>query len=171
MSATSLFERIAEDPELSPLQKVLLITDGTVTQLLEVCTGEKLRVKKLQRNLPDRAPEALDLRGDEQALSRAILLHGSRRAYLFAHSWLVPNRMPEPVSEALLTTSQPLGHIWHAHRLEEFREIIDFRREEDAEVGGLLACGPRLLSRTYLVFTGGRPVAHITEKISASLFT
>ncbi len=167
---SSVLDLIAGDANLSPLQKVLLITDGTVTQLLEVCTGEKMRVEKLRQHSPSQVPGLLALGPDEKAMSRTILLRGSRRAYLFAHSWLVPERMPAPVREALLTNTAPLGHIWHAHRLEEFREIIEFGHEENREVSELLECDRHLLSRSYLVFTGGRPVAHITEKISAGLF-
>jgi len=161
---------IAEDATLSVLQKVLLITDGTVTQLLEIYTGEKISVQKLEHLLVTGAPPSLDVSATEPVLSRRILLRGAARPYMYAHSWLVPSRMPKGMQETMLQTDTPIGQLWKAARLETFREIIDFRRERDSEVSGLFGIDVPMLSRTYLISAGDAPMGLIVEKFPESYF-
>ena len=161
---------IAGDVTLSLLQKTLLITDGTVTQLLEVFTGEKIRVEKLEHQLVRGGPENLGVSADEPVLSRVILLRGDTRPYMYAHSWLVPARMPGPMQEAMRQTDTPIGQLWKTSRLETFREIVEFQREQDPAVSALLGADGPLLSRSYLIHTGGKPMGLIAEKFPAALF-
>jgi chorismate-pyruvate lyase len=162
---------IADDESLTVPQKVLLTTDGTVTQLLEIYTGEKIRVEKLEHALVKGGPPSLCVSATEPVLSRRILLRGATRPYMYAHSWLVPSRMPQGMQEAILQTDTPIGQLWKAARLETFREIIDFRREQDREVAGLFGVEALLLSRTYLISTGGAPMGLIAEKFPATYFS
>ena len=161
---------IGDDEALSVPQKVLLTTDGTVTQLLEIYTGERISVQKLEHALATGAPSPLGVSATEPVLSRRILLRGATRPYMYAHSWLVPSRMPQGMQEAILQTDTPIGQLWKAARLETFREIIDFRRERDSEVAALLDVDGPLLSRTYLIHTGGSPMGLIVEKFPANFF-
>ena len=161
---------IAADESLSTLQKVLLTTDGTVTQLLEIYTGEKISVQKLEHALVQGAPPELRVPDTEQVLSRRILLRGAARPYMYAHSWLVPSRMPRGMQDAILQTDTPIGQMWKAARLETYREIIDFRREQNAEVAALLGADGLLLSRTYVIHSGGAPMGLIVEKFPSTYF-
>jgi chorismate-pyruvate lyase len=161
---------IADDDSLSLLQKVLLTTDGTVTQLLEIYTGEKMRVEKLEHELITGAPAALRVPATESVLSRRILLRGATRPYMYAHSWLVPSRMPQGMQEAILRTDTPIGQLWKAGRLETFREIVDFRREHDSAVAALFGVDTAMLSRTYVIHAGGLPMGLIVEKFPATYF-
>ena len=161
---------IAGDLTLSLLQKTLLITDGTVTQLLEVFTSETIRVEKLEHVLVRGGPEKLGVKPDEPVLSRVILLRGDTRPYMYAHSWLVPARMPGSMQEAMRQTDTPIGQLWKTSRLETFREIVEFQREQDPAVSSLLGTDGPLLSRSYLIHTGGKPMGLIAEKFPAALF-
>jgi chorismate-pyruvate lyase len=161
---------IADDDTLSLLQKVLLTTDGTVTQLLEIYTSEKMRVEKLEHSLVMGGPPSLGVSAAEPVLSRRILLRGATQAYMYAQSWLVPSRMPRGMQETMLQTDTPIGHLWKASRLETFREIIDFRREDDREVAVLFGVDGPLLSRTYLIHTGSLPMGLIVEKFPVAYF-
>lgn len=167
---TSSEPLVLEDPGLSLMQKALLVTDGTLTQLLEVFAGERIRVRKLdQRRAADR-PASLAVGDHEPVLCRRILLCGEQRAYLHAESWLVPARMPGEMQEALENTDKPIGQLWKAARLETFREIVDFRREVYPEVSGLLGSAAGILARSYLVHTHGKPMALVVERFPADLF-
>jgi chorismate-pyruvate lyase len=161
---------ITADPGLSLLQKTLLITDGTVTQLLEVFTGENIRVEKLEHRLVQGGPALLCIGPAEPVLSRVILLRGPARPYMYAHSWLVPARMPGDMQVAMRDTDVPIGQLWKASRLETYREIVQYHREEDPAVAQLLGSSGPLLSRSYLIHTGGRPMGLIVEKFPAALF-
>jgi chorismate-pyruvate lyase len=161
---------ILDDASLSRSQKSLLVTDGTVTQLLEVLAGEKMRVQKLSQTLVRGGPPWLAVSAEETVIQRRILLRGERRVYLHAESWLVPARMPDGMGEALMRTDTPLGHLWKAARLETFREIVDFRREDNPDVSAWLESGPQTLARRYLVHTGGRPMSLVAEHFPSDLF-
>lgn len=161
---------IAADESLSTLQKVLLTTDGTVTQLLEICTNERISVQKLDHALIQGAPASLGVSATEPVISRRILLRGAVQPYLYAHSWLVPSRMPQGMRDSMLNTNTPIGQLWRAARLETYREIIDFRREQDAEVAALFGVDAPLLSRTYLIHSGGAPMGLIVEKFPSTFF-
>jgi chorismate-pyruvate lyase len=161
---------IANDDSLSLLQKVLLTTDGTVTQLLEIYTGEKIRVEKLEHALVTGGPASLGVSASEPVLNRRILLRGETKPYMYAQSWLVPSRMPRGMQETILRTDTPIGQLWKAARLETFREIIDFRREPDSGVAALFGVASPLLSRTYLIHAGGSPMGLIVEKFPVTYF-
>ena len=148
----------------------MLTTDGTVTQLLEIFTSEKISVQKLGHALVTGAPAALKVSATEPVLSRRILLRGAARPYMYAHSWLVPSRMPAGMQETILQTETPIGQLWKAAQLETFREIIEFRRERDPEIAALFGVDGQLLSRTYLISTGGAPMGLIVEKFPESYF-
>jgi chorismate-pyruvate lyase len=161
---------IADDPHLSLTQKILLTTDGTVTQLLEIYTSEKIRVEKLEHALEKGGPSSLGVSGAEPVLSRRILLRGATRPYMYAHSWLVPSRMPRGMQEKILQTDTPIGQLWKMSRLETYREIVDFRREQDDAVAALFGVEAQMLSRTYVIHTGGLPMGLIVEKFPITYF-
>ena len=161
---------IADDPLLSLPQKILLTTDGTLTHLLEIYTGEKIRVEKLEHALEKGGPPSLRVPETEPVLNRRILLRGATRPYMFAHSWLVLSRMPRDMQEKILRTDTPIGQLWKMSRLETYREIVDFRREHDYAVAALLGVEVQLLSRTYLIHTGGLPMGLIVEKFPITYF-
>ena len=161
---------IADDPHLSQTQKVLLTTDGTLTQLLEIYTSEKIRVEKLEHALTKGGPSSLGVSEAEPVLSRRILLRGATRPYMYAHSWLVPSRMPRGMQEKILQTDTPIGQLWKMSRLETYREIVDFRRETDEVVAALFDVEAQMLSRTYLIHTGGLPMGLIVEKFPITYF-
>lgn len=169
--SSRLENKVLEDAALSRLQKALLVTDGTLTQLLEVFAGEKIRVQKLGQSLVSGGPPSLAVSDGEPVIRRCILLRGERRAYLHAESWLVPARMPVHMQEELQNTDMPIGQLWRAARLETFREIIDFQRESNPEVARLLGSSADILARSYLVNAGGRPMSLVAERFPADLFT
>lgn len=160
---------IAEDSSLSLLQKILLTTDGTVTQLLGLFTGERISVEKLEHAMVAGGPAVLAVPATEPVLSRKILLRGSR-PYMYAHSFLVPARLPRGMHETMLQTDTPIGQLWKAAKLETYREIVDFHRENDVALAALFGSEGPLLSRSYLIHAGGAPMGLIIEKFPVAWF-
>ncbi len=155
---------------LSPLERVLLTTDGTVTDVLAAHAWEPIAVRKIGQAVlhPVDPPAWLDAEPGAALIEREILLYGerSRRRYLHAHSFIALDALPRDAREALLDTLTPLGEIMQAARLETFREILQC---------GLEASGPRgrwfarpettpLVYRTYRVIHRDRPLMLITER-------
>ena len=165
-----------EFADLSIMQRVLLMTDGTLTKMLEVYAQEHLQVVKLrevEHPLADDIP-AMWVRAGEAAIHRTILLSGqnTQRNWLYAESIILPDRLDLQFRYRLLSTRVPIGRLWSEHKLETFKETIRFCREEAGEIADHFDIAPQdtLLSRTYLVNTNYRPTMMITEKFPEALF-
>ena len=172
----SLHQRAINPLTLSALQRILLTTDGTVTEILEAYFGEAMRVVKLSQDLVtlDCAIQALGLNQGHQVLSRKILLQGklSRVNFLYAESVIAPDRLDEHVRDGLLKSNKPIGQLILEHRIETFKEILDCGKEP---AGSLTEYFPidgasAVIFRTYRVFANQQPVMVITEKFPESHF-
>jgi len=169
---------VVQDPSLSLFQKVLLVTDGTVTQLIELYSGESIRVQKIENHIvgnqlaPTDVQRSLQTTDDNALLKRIILLCGESKSHLYAESYFVMERLPSDMRVKLETTNIPIGLLWREARLETHREIIAYHRERNTAVATHLGIDPdaELLSRTYLLYTNRQPMGMITEKFPASYF-
>jgi chorismate-pyruvate lyase len=165
-------DSITRDPSLSLFQKVLLTTDGTVTQLLALYTGLPIRVHKLEHSLVRGGHPQWLMTGEDPVLKRSILLCNDQQNLLYAESLFVIDRLPLSMQRQLLESDQPIGLLWRAARMETYREIVAYHHEP---VGLLsqyfnLAVDEQLLSRTYLIHHQRQPLGMITEKFPASYF-
>ncbi len=161
---------------LTPLQQILLTTDGTVTHILEAYAGEPMRVVKLsQAPVPSTAqfPE-LGLAEHETLLRRTILLRGSESDvnFIYADSLIVPNRLPRSVRDGLTRTDKPLGRLLLEDRTENFRDIVASWQEAAGDCAPHFAVQPTemLICRTYHVLAGRQLNMIITEKFPATSF-
>ncbi len=165
------------DPSnLSIFQRIVLTTDGTLTELLEAYLCEKLQIVKLSEKsvVNDQPLDYLDIQGGTEVIERKILLRGkiSRVNWIYAHSFIVPNRLDEKFRERLLVSQEPIGRLWVEHRAETFREIVESAREVAGDLAEYFKIDreERLLSRTYRVFSNRQPIMMITEKFPESYF-
>jgi chorismate-pyruvate lyase len=158
---------------LSLLQRILLCTDGTVTDLISLYAGEEIHVHKVHQDISVRQPAAvLCSDGPVQVLNRQILLRGRERNFLYADSQFIFVRFSPDMQQQLLHTDQPIGLLWKQERLETYREIIDkalVQRPYIAHYFGLPE-DAWFVSRTYLIHHGGRPLGAITEQWPTSAF-
>jgi len=155
------------DQELSLFEKILLATDGTVTDLIALYAGETIRVKKLDQFIERRdAPPALRCHEPTRMLQRRILLAGAARHYLYAESQFVLERFSAHLQQQLLETDTPVGMLWKEARLETYREITAKTIEAGGEIARHFELPPDtdFVSRTYLIHYQGLPLGSITEK-------
>lgn len=154
-------------------QKVLLTTDGTVTRLLELYTGEKIRVKKIEQEITiGNAPEVLCCGDNDPLLRRNILLCGSSKNYLYAESLFVFEKMSRSIQYKLLETDIPVGLLWEEEKTEMYRKVIECKSELceiSSSYFDLEPCS-HMLSRTYIVFNKNQPFGMINEKFPISYF-
>jgi chorismate-pyruvate lyase len=168
MSDTSL----AELP-LSMQQQVLLTTDGTVTDLVALFSGEDIHITKLsQENITAVGPKELGLSVAQPILERSILLSGADKHYLYAQSYFVIPRLAPDMQKALLETQTPIGLLWKRARLEMYREVVDRHLERSPELLEFFpdAQDARFISRTYVVYHQGEVLGVITEKFPLTYF-
>ena len=100
---------------LDLLQRVLLVSDGTLTDALEAAFLEPISLRKIgiqvipaQHALPE-----LDVLPGESLMERKIFLCGknSGRVYVYAESVLVLDWLPPRFREELLQSDTPLGRF------------------------------------------------------------
>jgi len=167
----------AVDPQLlSSFQRILLTTDGTVTEILEAHLWEAIEIVKLhQRCLEtDASVPYLDIGPHAPALIRKIILRGkpSHRNYIYAESIVALDRLDDRLRHGLMETQKPVGQLMLEARLETFREILSCCYEPAEEIGVHFGIGSEatLISRTYRVFANKQPFMLITEKFPETAF-
>nr|VFJ48044.1 MAG: chorismate lyase [Candidatus Kentron sp. FW]VFJ51822.1 MAG: chorismate lyase [Candidatus Kentron sp. FW] len=172
----SLEDSPIDPSRLSPFQKVLLITDGTLTNLLEIFSEEPASVFKLSEKTIH-APEdisPLEVTAGTEILAREILLRGqvSHRTLIYASSIIVPSRIDRKFRKDLVESYVPIGKLWINYKVEAFKEIIHYTMEQAGELSGYFSIEPEemLLSRTYRVFSDRQPVMMITEEFPETYF-
>jgi chorismate-pyruvate lyase len=160
---------------LKELHRIILTTDGTVTDILEAYFRERMDVVPIrQQTVAARALSAsqqatLQVAADDsEVLEREILLRGeiSESCHVYAHSFIAVERLPEPVRAGLLAKTKAIGHLLLEHRIATFKEIVDCHREPAGALATLFAISDRapMLSRTYVLSVDGQPIMVINEK-------
>jgi chorismate-pyruvate lyase len=154
---------------LGSLQRVLLVTDGTLTEILEAYFAERISlVKVAQQVIPATASHGLlnPIPG-ETLIERKILLQGTRTHsnYVYAESLVAVDRLAPSFRDALLTSDTPLGRLWLEHKLETFKQMHEVRCRPANSLAHYFESGEEepLLARTYRVISAGRVVMVISE--------
>ena len=165
------------DPQnLSSFQRILLTTDGTVTDILEAQLWEGIQIVKLYQEqiTTETLIPYLDVGVNTEILARKVLLQGKESSsnYVYAESIIVPERLGEKICNGLLEAKKPLGLLINEERLETYREILSCDLEKAEEVAEHFDVTPNsnLVSRTYRVFAHQQPVMLITEKFPETAF-
>lgn len=171
-----LHSRFGDLSGLSVSQRILLITDGTVTHVLEAMTGEPIALVKLAQSsgLAPAADPELGVGDGEEVIWRRVLLQGSvsKTNYLFADSVIMPRRLHPRLYHDLVHTSEPIGRLLALSRIETFRELVSWGVAPAGEIAGHFGIEPddMLISRTYRMLCQRQPIMVITEKFPASSF-
>ena len=177
MSALNILGKIIgiEAASLTQLQRVLIVTDGTLSDILEAAFLERIRLVKLSQEsvLSTRWDAQLNARQGEAFLERKILLQGekSNKNYVYAESAIALNRLPARFNDELVKSDTPLGLLWLEHKLETFKELLEVRYEPAAERGRHFNCNASdmLLGRSYRVLSAAIPVMIISECFPARM--
>ena len=168
------FEAVSPD-ELSPLQRALLVIDGTVTTFLSAWALEPVAVQPLSQRgtvLPVASmPSAeawLEAPAGTPVMERSVLLAGGRSQTLFAfaESVICTERLPAALRSGLLSGGLSLGQLLLLPGFESRREGLWYGRERSGLLPPAVAAltEPDFLTRTYRVSAGSRPLMLITER-------
>ena len=163
-------------PVNSFLQRLLLVTDGRITDIVQAYAGETVEAVKLNQKLIIAGSHfsTLQLNCKSQLLDRSILLQGlnTKNNYLYADSQIVLERLDADIRHELLFSRQPIGKLLRENKIETYREILDCGIEPAGLLGRYFGIKPsaELIYRTYLVLINGLPVMQITEKFPTTHF-
>jgi len=163
---------------LSPMQKFLLGTDGSVTQILEAITGKQVVIEtRVQKIVPaDPAiAERLGIGSGDPVNYRVVeiktLAGGDVLIYAISHTPL--GRLSPEFKDDLMKADIPIGRIIQNHRIEARREILDARVSPATdEAGRIFSIGRHepLLSRQYRIIHNREPLIFIEEQFPYNRF-
>jgi beta-ribofuranosylaminobenzene 5'-phosphate synthase len=164
---------------LSPMQKILLGTDGSVTTLLENVLGCEVTVKTLSQEVvpaDEHVAASLGISSGEEVNHRIVTLNEkeSGKVLLYAASDTPLSRLDPSFKDDLMRADIPIGRIMQKHRIEARRELDDVRACRAgagiSTVFGIFRHEP-LLSRRYRIITRGEPLIAIRETFPYCNFT
>ena len=160
---------------LGIVPRLLLISDGTLTDIIEASFLEPIELVKLSVDsyLATVPVEALEIKTGDPVMRRKILLRGgiSGTNYVYAQTLIALNSLPDKVREELVSSDSPIGRLWVKHKLETRKEMISIWREAAGPLAEYfdISADRELLARTYRVFSGGAPSMLISEYFPADL--
>lgn len=158
---------------LSPLMRTLLVTDGTVTKVLEAYFWEPVNVRALQLNVKrvEKKIPWLELHAGEEVLTRQVHLIGDHSARLYTQAFSVIKlaEFDPSLREALVQGSVGIGVLLRESGLETYREIMavgmEYSRERKAPNEEDV-----WLYRTYRITRDKKPVILIRESFPCALY-
>lgn len=163
---------------LSPVQKMLLGTDGSVTGLLEIITGSPIEIETLsQQVMPAESTVAKELMiqpGDEVNHRIVKLKNGDTgETLIYAVSHAPLRRLDPDFKEDLIRADIPIGVILKKHRIESRRDLTGADvLPADREIADIFNIFPRemVLSRNYTIIRHGEPLISIRETFPYNSF-
>ena len=163
---------------LSPMQKFLLGTDGSVTQIMEAITGCQVvietRVQKIIAADPTIAERLGILHGDPVNYRVVeIKTSASGDVLMYAISYTPIARLSPEFKDDLMKADIPIGRIIQNHRIEARREILNAWVSPASEDAGRIfsICNQEpLLSRQYRIIHNGEPLIFIEEQFPYNRF-
>ncbi|PKG32518.1 beta-ribofuranosylaminobenzene 5'-phosphate synthase [Methanoregula sp.] len=168
----------AEVGKISPVQKFLLGTDGSVTQLLESITGENVLIKTLVQEIvpaDTAAAEHLDIAEGDPVNFRVVEITTAENGevLIYAVSHTPVSRLSPEFKDDLMKADIPIGKIIAQHKIEARREILTARvlpaSEEAGRIFAICKSEP-LLCRQYQIIHGGKPLIFIEEQFPYNRF-
>ena len=163
---------------LSRVQKILLGTDGSVTQLLESITGHPVTVRTLVQEILQADAETadrVDVRVGDPVNHRVVELRDTvtNDMLIYAISETPVERLSPAFKNDLLMADIPIGKIIKQHQIEARREIISARvSEATKETSRIFSICPHepVLSRQYRIIHKEKPLIFIEEQFPYNQF-
>jgi chorismate-pyruvate lyase len=155
--------------ELPPLLRTLLVTDGTVTKVLEAYFWEPVdvRAEYLEVVRPEQAIPWLNLNAGAEVLARRVQLVGEQSGTLYAEAFSVVrlDEFDTGLQQSLVEGSVGIGVLLRESGLETYREIMTVGVESGPD--GL---GGEWVYRTYRIICDKKPVILIRESFPWGLY-
>ena len=159
---------------LTPFQRGLIVTDGTVTRFIEAYTFAPVEVVLLQQKKQTLSSDHdwLQLPAGEEVISRQVTLQSPQEKtaspiiHTYADSLIAQKRLPKSILDGLESNPQGLGTLLQHSGLETRRELLWCGVETLIDLPPAIRHleGESFISRVYLVFANQEPLILINEK-------
>jgi chorismate-pyruvate lyase len=155
---------------LQPIQRVLLVADGTMTHMIEVLALEPMEVLLIAQEIRRLRVENpwLAVAGEIELCEREVVLRGAQSGtpHIYATATIAMDRVPAEVARCIERGNESIGRALLQSGIEYRRERlwygIEYPDSLPEPVQSWAAGG--VLSRTYRIVAGGRPLMLIDEK-------
>jgi beta-ribofuranosylaminobenzene 5'-phosphate synthase len=162
---------------LSKAQRLLLMTDGSVTTLLEVLTGKPVLVQTMLQQVVKADTEraaTLDVEEGDNVNYRVVVLKNddSDKPLIYAESYTPVARLQQGLRHDLMKADIPIGRIMTERKIESRREIRDIEIVSNEELCELFGVPDTVLflSRTYDIIRHDMVLMHIKETFPCTSF-
>ncbi len=158
--------------KLSSAQKILLITDGSVTSILDVLKGHVDINTLTQKFIPATEEMADNLNIDKgETVNYRVVVIGANEPLIYAISLVPIKRLDNQFKEDLIKADTPIGRILRKHNIESRREIKSVYVEEATpELSEIFDTNSPMLSRTYNIIHHEEVLIWLKETFPYSLF-
>lgn len=166
-------------PVKSFLQRLLLVTNGRINDIIRIYSGEAIEVVKLAQKpiifySGNTSLDALNLKSEQEIIESCVVFQGvnTKTNYLHVSSCLVLERLDPSIRHEFIFNNQEIEQLFEEYKVETFREIIDC----GIELAGDLAqyfeveADTKLVYRTYLVLIDNSITMQVTERFPMSHF-
>jgi chorismate-pyruvate lyase len=159
---------------LPPFLRALLVTDGTVTKILEAYFWEPVEVQTLQQETvtAERPIDWIRIDRGDRVLIRRARLRGADSGIVYATAFSVirTQLIPKTFRQRLIDREIGIGALIRDSGMESYREVLEVGIEP-AKTDDEAAPEPSdLVSRTYRIIIDGQPVILITESFPLALY-
>jgi chorismate-pyruvate lyase len=154
--------------KLSGVQKILLSTDGSVTEILDALYG-KTQIEVLEQktlNADDKIAGLLAINENDEVNYREVLMHKDNLPLIYAQSYTPLKRLGEEFKKELAASEYAIGRILKKQNVETRREILSMDIERGESLKETFKNSGLLLGRTYKIIRGGESFMWIKETFS-----
>lgn len=156
MDSSEILKKLERKKKLSPIKRVLAITDGSVTRTLEAYFGGPVGIRTLSQEVKeaDAVAKGLGIEKTDLVNFREVEIIDKKGNVLLTAKSLTPLKRLEPgFKEDLMKADVPIGKLLEKHKIEARREIVDASIE-----GGKV-------KRVYNIIRKGEILMRIEETI------
>lgn len=155
---------------LSPYERALMVSDGTVTNFIEAYTLDPLEIVSLKQEHYKLEEPNLQLQVEKgvEIVHREVLIRGrfSDKFYVYAVSYYVPERLPSDLRSKLEKKKEGIGRIIRENHLETRREVLWFGKERlknlPLEVSSV--SNGYFMTRAYRIMFKNKPLILLFER-------
>ena len=158
----------------SNTQKILMITDGSITAILDVLYG-KITLSTLDQHFEDADKDhakLVNVDEGEEINYREVIMHRDGKPLIYAISHIPLSRCTKDVCADLIRADIPIGRILKNYHIESRREIKNIWIEKPNEtLKELFGTDEDMLARDYVIINQDRILMWIKEVFPISYFT
>jgi chorismate-pyruvate lyase len=134
MNPLEIIRGLEKKREVTPIEKILAVTDGSVTRILEAWLGEEVGIKTISQEVKSAGKLGTTLgvsEEDEVNFREVEIVSENGKVLVRAKSWIPIKRLESGFKEDLMKADVPIGKLLVKHDIEARRELLDVGMVDD----------------------------------------